>query len=106
MALSNLLGHKISVTENKLSHYLSGAIVWDSRNPQPAGGHQALPGTPEASQPICSLWTPKMSVALILYFLEYARGLKRSTPSSPLALNPPVTHHLELALSQPASAQP
>lgn len=49
---SDLLGHKISVTGNNLNHYLSGAILCHSRNPQPAGGYQALPGTPEASQAV------------------------------------------------------
>ena len=50
MAASDLLGHKVSKTENSLINTLAfRTLLWDSRNLLPAGRHWALPGTLEAS---------------------------------------------------------
>lgn len=90
MAPSNLLGHRISVTENNLTHYLSRAILWDSRNPQPAGGYRALPRTPEASRAVLLSHPPDVH-GTDFVLSGSMRGLKRSSQSSS-AVNPQMSH--------------
>lgn len=67
MAPSNVLGHRISVTANNAIHYLSRAILWDSRNPPPAGGTGPFLEPLKPPRLSCCP-TPKMFMAPILYF--------------------------------------
>ena len=78
MAPSNLLGHKLSTTENNLIYALAfRTLLWDSRNPTPAGGHWALPGTLKPPS-----WDPQAVRSTDFVLSECTRGLNGSVPSS------------------------
>lgn len=83
MAPSNLLGHKISTTENNLIYALAfWTLLWDSRNPPLAGGHWALPGTLKPPS-----WDPQAVRGTDFVLSECARGLNGSIPSSSSTFN-------------------
>lgn len=105
VAPSDLLRHKISVTEDNLIHYLCGTLLWDSRNPSPAGRHQlfwhpwSLLGSRAFHGPTrcpwfwsCTFWMHRTSFSLLLRLLTPRWPLLYRTaicqPTSPLSWRP------------------
>lgn len=98
-------GTQISVTDNNLTHYLSGTILWDSRNLHQQEGIWLFLAPLKPPRESCFPWTYVHGTDFV-HSECHQRATEEHSVFSFGLQSLSVSYCLELALSQPTSALP